>query len=170
MQTPNTWHYIVACKGIHFKETDRWRPVSWPPRSPVLSPANFHREIEQGVSRVKASDLCSRGNGLESRSEHRLSWLMGHKYRNLVLHVGGWTQGWRPCCVRNMIVANPKKWKPDAIWENFVTKAMAQRGLFCQWWWFFLEPYAVLPFVLELVCPLGDKRDSKCVRLSVGSP
>jgi hypothetical protein len=27
---------------------------------------------------------------------------------------------------------NPKKLKPDAIWQNFLKKTMAQKGLFCQ--------------------------------------
>jgi hypothetical protein len=60
-----------------------------------------------------------------------------HKYRNRVLQVGVLTQGWRPCSVKKLLLRNPKKWKPDQIWQNLLRKAMAQRGLFCQWWgWF----------------------------------
>jgi hypothetical protein len=35
----------------------------------------------------------------------------GHKYRDLVLQVGGWKQGWRPCSVEKLLLRNPKKWK-----------------------------------------------------------
>jgi hypothetical protein len=35
---------------------------------------------------------------------------------------GGWTEGWRPCSVRN-----PNKWKLDTIWQNLLRKAMGQK-------------------------------------------
>jgi hypothetical protein len=34
-----------------------------------------------------------------------------------------------------LLLRNPKKWKPDQIWQNFLRKAVAQKVLFCQWWW-----------------------------------
>jgi hypothetical protein len=46
----------------------------------------------------------------------------GHTYRDLVLQVGGWTQGWRPCSVKNYCLRNPKKWKPDQIWKKKSSK------------------------------------------------
>jgi hypothetical protein len=39
---------------------------------------------------------------------------------------------------KKLLLLHPKKRKPDAIWQNLLRKAMAQKGLFCQrwrWWW-----------------------------------
>jgi hypothetical protein len=63
----------------------------------------------------------------------RCHW--GTKYRDLVRQVGSWTQGWPPCCVKKLLLRNPKKWKPDAIWQNLLRKAVAPKGVFCRWWW-----------------------------------
>jgi hypothetical protein len=30
---------------------------------------------------------------------------------------------------------SPKKWKPDQMWQNFLRKTSAKKGLFCRWWW-----------------------------------
>jgi hypothetical protein len=38
----------------------------------------------------------------------------GQKYRDLVLQVGGWTQGWQPNCIKILLLQNPKKWKVDS--------------------------------------------------------
>jgi hypothetical protein len=40
----------------------------------------------------------------------------GHKYRDLVLQVGGWTQGWRPCSAKKNIVA--KSGEVQTRWSN----------------------------------------------------
>jgi uncharacterized membrane protein len=54
-----------------------------------------------------------------------------------VRQAGGSTQDCRLCSVfkKNIYIymsRNPKKWKPDAIWQNFLRKAMAHKGLSCQ--------------------------------------
>jgi hypothetical protein len=42
----------------------------------------------------------------------------GHKYRDPVLQVGGWTQGCRPCSVRKFLLRDPKKWNPDGLIQD----------------------------------------------------
>jgi hypothetical protein len=34
--------------------------------------------------------------------------------------------------VKEILLRNPMKWKPDAVWQNSLKKPMAQNGLFCQ--------------------------------------
>jgi hypothetical protein len=53
---------------------------------------------------------------------------------SLVLQVGGWTPGWWSCSVKELLLRNPKKWKPVAIWQNLLRKAKEQKGLFCRLW------------------------------------
>jgi hypothetical protein len=44
-----------------------------------------------------------------------------HKYRDLVLQVGGWTQGLRACSVKKKITAaKSKEVKADQIWQNLL--------------------------------------------------
>jgi hypothetical protein len=61
-----------------------------------------------------------------------------HKYRDLVLQVGGWMQGWQPCSVRKISVVNSKevktRWSNSRqnrqIWQDLLRKTMAQKGCF----------------------------------------
>jgi hypothetical protein len=36
------------------------------------------------------------------------------------------------CEKKNILLQNPKKRKPDQIWQNLLRKAVAQQVLFCQ--------------------------------------
>jgi hypothetical protein len=74
----------------------------------------------------------------------------GHKYRDMVLQVAGWTQVWQPCSVNKSLFRNPN-WRADAIWQNFLRESTAQKGPFCQWWWWWwwwsvLEKDTVITF------------------------
>lgn len=51
-------------------------------------------------------------------------------------------QGWQPCSLKNLLLLNPKKWKPHGLnlrngqtWHNLLRTATAQKGFFRQWWW-----------------------------------
>jgi hypothetical protein len=56
--------------------------------------------------------------GLAGRQCH---W--GYKYRDLVLQVGGWTQGWRPYTVKKLLLRTPKKWKPKDTIDDGIDKS-----------------------------------------------
>jgi hypothetical protein len=68
----------------------------------------------------------------------------GHKFRGLILQVGGWKQGLRPCSVKKnkITVAKSKEMKirwtnwsrNRQDWQNLLRKSMAHTGLFCEWW------------------------------------
>lgn len=45
----------------------------------------------------------------------------------MVLQVGSWTQGPRPCSVKNLLLRNSKTCKPDQFWQNSPRNAMAQK-------------------------------------------
>jgi hypothetical protein len=93
------------------------------------SPAN-HRRQQKG-------NLVS-GN-ITGPSRH---WV--HKYRDLVLQVGCWMQGWQPCSVKKNTVVKSKEvktrlsnsWWNRQVWQNLLRKAVAENGPFCwqQWW------------------------------------
>jgi hypothetical protein len=34
------------------------------------------------------------------------------------------------CSVKKLLLRNPKKWKPDAIWQRLLKKVMAKKGCF----------------------------------------
>jgi hypothetical protein len=40
----------------------------------------------------------------------------GHKYRDLVLQVGSWMQGWQPCSVKKIIVVKSTDMKTSYQW------------------------------------------------------
>jgi hypothetical protein len=71
----------------------------------------------------------------------------GYTYRGLALQVGDWTQAWRPCSLKNLLLQNQNNWKPNGliprsghVWQNVLRKAMVQIGLFCQCWrWFRIQ-------------------------------
>jgi hypothetical protein len=84
----------------------------------------------------------------------------GHKYRALALQVGAWMKSWWPCFVKKILLWNPKKWKPDGpihdnvvknaqIWQNLQKKAVAQRRLFCQWWWWLWRFWNWLEYITK---------------------
>jgi hypothetical protein len=49
----------------------------------------------------------------------------GHKSRDMVFHIGGWTQFWRPCPVEKLFLRNSNKWKSAEHWQKLVRKAVA---------------------------------------------
>jgi hypothetical protein len=54
--------------------------------------------------------------------------------------LGGWTQGWRPCSVKKLLLRNSKEVKTGwsnstQIWQNLLRKAMCKKGLFYRWWY-----------------------------------
>lgn len=52
-----------------------------------------------------------------------------HNYRELVLQVLGWMQGWQPGSLKKSLLGNPtKKWKLEEIWQNLLRKAMAPKN------------------------------------------
>jgi hypothetical protein len=60
---------------------------------------------------------------------------LGHKYKDVVLQVGCWSEGLRTFLCKKKLSRKRKKWKPDAIWHNPLRTAKAQKELFSQWWW-----------------------------------
>jgi hypothetical protein len=39
-------------------------------------------------------------------------------------------QGCPLCSVKKLLLQNPKKWKPDQMWQNLLRKAVTQKWLF----------------------------------------
>jgi hypothetical protein len=60
-----------------------------------------------------------------------------------ILQVGSLMQGWQPCSVKKITVAKSREVKTGwsklrrnkQVWQNRLMQAMAQKRLFCQWWW-----------------------------------
>jgi hypothetical protein len=75
-----------------------------------------HVEAGLNTSTVTLRVIEGDENGTRCLGGHPVSG--GHKYRDLVIQVGGWTQGWRPCSVKKLLLRNPKKWKLDGLIED----------------------------------------------------
>jgi hypothetical protein len=70
----------------------------------------------------------------------------GHKYRDLVLQVGSWTQGWWPCYAKkNFVKSTDLKWQESSK-EGYGSNTHEEKN-FCLWWESNTNSPAIQPMV-----------------------
>jgi hypothetical protein len=102
--------YCLCCVCIFLCLcTGRGLATSWSPVQEVLPTVlDLITEVKRKVSwRRPRSELGCRAKGKNNII--------------MVLHVGSWTQGRRPFSVKNLLLRNTKKYKPDQFWQNLAS-------------------------------------------------
>jgi hypothetical protein len=67
--------------------------------------------------------------GRPTKGNLRFNWAAS-SVRHIVLLSEGWTEGWSLLCKKNNYFLNTEKCKLDAILQNILRNAMAQKDLF----------------------------------------